>query len=66
MPIPRVQRTHLLDTQLFFLDEQPQGCWEKFRELADDLARTGLARVVFASPWWPTLPGTDRYTDQLW
>lgn len=66
MPIPRVERTHLLDLQLYFLDEQPQGSWEKFRRLADDFAATGLGRVVFASPWWGTVPGTDRYTDQLW
>lgn len=66
MPIPRVQRTHLLDTQLYFLDEQPQASWDKFRKLGEDLEKSGLARVVFASPWWPTVPGTDKYTDQLW
>ena len=49
MPIPRVQRTHLLDTQLYFLDEQPQASWNKFRKLSDDLAASGLGRVVFAS-----------------
>jgi len=66
MPIPRVQRTHLLDLQLYFVDEQPQSSWSKFRRLADDFQATGMGRVVFASPWWSTVPGTDRYTDQLW
>jgi hypothetical protein len=66
MPIPRVPRTHLLDLQLYFLDEPPQESWGKFRQIGKDLAATGLGRVVFASPWWPTVPGTDRYTDRLW
>lgn len=66
MPIPRVQRTHLLDMQLYFLDHPADSCWEKFRALGRDLEATGLGRVVFASPWRPTVPGTDRYTDQLW
>ena len=66
MPIPRVQRTHLLDLQLYFIDDAAESCWDKFRALGRDLEASGLGRVVFASPWRPTEPGTDRYTDQLW
>jgi len=66
MPIPRVERTHLLDLQLYFLDEPAAQSWPKFVEYGKALAATGLGRVVFASPWLPTSPGTDRYTDQLW
>jgi len=66
MPIPRVERTHLLDLQLFFLDEAPQAHWQKFVRLGDDLRASGLAKIVFASPWWPTVVGTDTHTDQLW
>lgn len=66
MPIPRVERTHLLDLHLFFLDAPPDQCWDRFEQLGRDVAASGLGRVVFASPWIPTLVGTDKYTDQLW
>jgi len=66
MPIPRVERTHLLDLQLWFIDTEATAVWPKFVQYGEDLAATGLGRVVFASPWLPTVPGTDRYTDQLW
>jgi hypothetical protein len=66
MPIPRVERTHLLDLQLYFTDGPAAESWPKFIELGKALEATGLGRVVFASPWLPTSPGTDKYTDQLW
>jgi hypothetical protein len=30
------------------------------------LEKSGLGRVLFASPFLITVPGTDTYTDQLW
>ena len=66
MPIPRVERTHLLDLQLYFLDEPAARSWPKFVELGKAIEASDLGRVVFASPWLPTVPGTDKYTDQLW
>ncbi len=66
MAIPRVERTHLLDLYLFFLDAAPEPAWDRFRALGRDVEAGGLARVVFASPWLPTVVGTDRYTDELW
>jgi len=66
MAIPRVGRTDRLDLQLYFLDDQPLKTWASFVKLGDDIAATGLGRVVFASPWLPTIVGTDVYTDQLW
>jgi hypothetical protein len=66
MPIPRVERTELLDLQLYFLDEEPTASWPAFVDMGRALSATGLGRVVFASPWIPTVPGTDRYTDELW
>ena len=66
MPIPRVERTHLLDLHLFFLDAPAEQSWDRFRQLGKDVEASGLARVVFASPWLPTLVGTDKYTDELW
>lgn len=66
MSIPVVEHIDRLDLQLHFLDVDPLLAWNQFRQLGDDLAATGLGRVAFASPWLPTIVGTDAYTDQLW
>ena len=66
MSIPKVERTDALDMQIFFVDAPAADAWSRFRLYADALEATGLAKVVFASPWLPTVPGTDTYTDQLW
>jgi hypothetical protein len=66
MAIPRVERTHLLDVHLFFIDAPPDQSWPRFVQLDKDVAASGLGRVVFASPWLPTVVGTDKYTDELW
>ncbi len=52
--------------QCFFLDEEPTSVWDRFHAYADDVAASGLGRVVFAAPFKPTIVGTDAYTDQLW
>ena len=55
MPIPRVERTHLLDLHLFFLDAPPEQSWERFRAARPRRrGRAASARVVFAAPWLPT------------
>jgi hypothetical protein len=52
---------------LYFVDGDPVEIWdEQFASLGDDLAATGLGKVVFASPFIGTVAGTDTYTDQLW
>jgi len=66
MTIPRVERPDRLATQLFFLDAPPAEAWPRFSRLNADIDASGLGRVVFASPWLPTLVGTDKYTDELW
>jgi hypothetical protein len=66
MSIPLVERTDRLDMQLHFLDAPAAESWDRYRAFARDLDATGLGRVVFASPWLPTVVGTDTYTDQLW
>jgi len=66
MAIPRVERTHLLDLHLFFLDSAPEPAWGRFIELGRAIDASALARVAFAAPWLPTVVGTDRYTDDLW
>lgn len=66
MSIPRVERTDYLDMQVFFVDTPAADTWDRFRSYAADLESSGLGKIVFASPWLPTVPGTDTYTDQLW
>jgi hypothetical protein len=66
MAIPKVERTDRLDMQLFFLDKDPLHAWSQFVKYGDEVNASGLGRVVFASPWLPTIVGTDEYTDQLW
>lgn len=52
---------------LYFLDEEPGDVWsECFAGEGDAVAGTGLGSVIFASGFVPTVPGTDRYIDQLW
>jgi hypothetical protein len=66
MVIPKVERTEALDMHLFFLDTDPLLAWCRFERLGQEVAASGMARVVFASPWLPTIVGTNAYTDQLW
>ena len=59
-----VERRFLL---LFFLDTDPRECWEStFVPHAKALEVSGLGSVVYASPFVPTVPGTDTYLDDLW
>jgi hypothetical protein len=52
---------------MWFLDEDPVAVWdERFAGMGAELKRAGLGRIVFASPFLSTVPGTDRYADELW
>jgi hypothetical protein len=66
MDIPVVAEPERLDMHLYFLDADPLRTWSRFEQLAADVAESGLAEVVFASPWLPTVVGTDTYTSELW
>ncbi|MFE9257836.1 hypothetical protein [Streptomyces sp. NPDC006879] len=54
-------------TLLWFLEEDPRSCWDAagFEGLGEELAGSGLGRVELVAPFVPTVPGTDRYVDQL-
>ncbi|MEU6394134.1 hypothetical protein [Streptomyces sp. NPDC046939] len=54
-------------TLLWFLEADPRDCWqERFTGLGEQVAEAGLgARVELMAPFVPTVPGTDRYVDQL-
>ena len=49
------------------MDSDPRAAWdEHFADHGATLEKTGLGRVLLASPFLTTIPGTDTYTDQLW
>ncbi|HEX6236549.1 MAG TPA: hypothetical protein VFZ68_05110 [Acidimicrobiales bacterium] len=54
------------ELQLWFADSEPDRWWAAVGHHADTLERSGRGLLRWASPFVPTVPGTDRYTDQLW
>jgi len=52
---------------IFFSAEHPLSVWkERYEPLIAEMAKAGLGRLKFASPFITTVKGTDQYTDQLW
>jgi hypothetical protein len=57
--------TRLLHTWMLTTD--PAACWAStFAGLGAMVEASGLGRVALAAPFIPTIPGTDRYLDELW
>jgi hypothetical protein len=52
--------------QLFFLEDDPRACWDRFVDYAERVEASGLGRVTSAAPFFRTIVGTDTYTDRLW
>ena len=53
-------------TLLWFLEADPRECWEEgFAGSGEAVAASGLGRVELLAPFVPTVPGTDRYVDEL-
>ncbi|MET9516878.1 hypothetical protein [Streptomyces sp. NPDC002994] len=53
-------------TLLWFLEADPREAWEEwFGGLDGEVAASGLGRVELVAPFIPTVPGTDRYVDEL-
>ncbi|MGW7530429.1 hypothetical protein [Streptomyces sp. NPDC054783] len=53
-------------TLLWFLEADPRQCWQdQFTGLEEQVTDSGLGRVELLAPFVPTVPGTDRYVDQL-
>jgi hypothetical protein len=63
---PGTEGVELREMQLWFADAEPAAWWPAVERYAAEVAGTGAGRVRWASPFIPTVPGTDRYTDQLW
>ncbi|WP_030673484.1 hypothetical protein [Streptomyces sp. NRRL B-1347] len=53
-------------TLLWFLECDPRACWaEHFAGRAAEVSEASPGRVELLAPFVPTVPGTDRYVDQL-
>lgn len=53
-------------TLLWFLQADPRACWDRwFTGLDGEVAASGLGQVELVAPFVPTVPGTDRYVDEL-
>jgi hypothetical protein len=63
---PGTEGVERRELQLWFADSEPQEWWPEVRAYADARREAGDGLVRWASPFIPTVPGTDRYTDQLW
>ena len=51
---------------LRFGDQGPAPAAGQATDQAAALSAAGLGEVLWSSPFRPTVPGTDTYTDQLW
>jgi len=52
--------------ELYFLDRDPRESWASLFEPFGPAQRAaGMGEVAFAAPFIPTIPGTDRYVDEV-
>ncbi|MFJ4683958.1 hypothetical protein [Streptomyces sp. NPDC088789] len=74
VPLPGDRMTYVkqvegVDTRLtllWFLESDPRESWDTlFTGVDEELAATGAGRLELLAPFIPTVPGTDRYVDQL-
>ncbi len=52
--------------QLFFLTGDVRASLDRFRRYTQAVEAAGLARVQLVAPLVRTVPGTDRYVEELW
>ena len=63
---PGTEGVERREMQLWFADDEPAAWWPAVGRYAAEVAGSGAGTVRWASPFIPTLPGTDLYTDRLW
>jgi hypothetical protein len=51
---------------LSFTTGSPAHWWDDQRAAAKQLEADGVGSMLWTAPFVPTVPGTDRYTDELW
>jgi hypothetical protein len=52
--------------QLFFATSDVRAPLERFRHYTAAIEAAGLARVQLVAPFFASVPGTDRYVEELW
>ncbi|MGB3411155.1 MAG: hypothetical protein WBA45_08140 [Microthrixaceae bacterium] len=52
--------------QLLFLTDDPRNVWDRVKTYASALQGSGMGDIRLVAPFIPTVPGTDKYTDELW
>jgi hypothetical protein len=73
MPLPPDKQPYVKDVEgvdtrltiLWFTDGDSLDAWDEFAGAGERVAATGLGRVELVAPFTPTLPGTDKYVDEL-
>jgi hypothetical protein len=73
MPLPDDKQPYVKDVEgvddritiLWFTEGDSLDAWDEFAGAGEQVAATGLGRVELMAPFTPTLPGTDRYVDDL-
>lgn len=52
--------------EIWFLDREPDAAWaDTFAAFGEAQAKAGMGQVTMAAGFLPTLPGTDRYVDEV-
>jgi hypothetical protein len=72
-PLPGDKQPYMKDvegvddrlTVLWLTEGDPRDAWERFAGAGGSVEASGHGRVVLMAPFLPTVPGTDRYVDQL-
>jgi hypothetical protein len=72
-PLPGDKQPYMKDvegvddriTLLWFTEGDPRDAWDAFAGAGAHVAKSGLGRVQLMAPFLPTVPGTDRYVDEL-
>jgi hypothetical protein len=73
MPLPGDKQPYVKDVEgvdtrltiLWFTEGDSLDAWSEFADAGERVAATGLGRVELMAPFTPTIPGTNRYVDDL-
>jgi hypothetical protein len=66
VPRPSAEENDRRYLLLSFLEAEPQPGWsDMFKAFDAALTASHLGRIIYAGPFIPTIPGTDKYVDEL-